>query len=321
MTNSDVQDTRDVLDDGLEGRPSRPSGRALAAASAAVAVMAGIAGWQALVDDAPADPGPVTTAPSAAAGVDDVPVLSTGDQAFLAGDAPTPELLRGLWRLDNPTDSRMLFLFTDDGGFRYDDSGNLTEQPLATGNYRVEGDTISVDVDGGVAGCAGQTLVLRGAVNDLGGLNLVPVDADPTSCDRPARHRWVLEQLLPTNPGWMAFTAPRGPHWDPLPGPESLVGTWLAGGGGYVIELHEDGTFTRLAGAGEVVDRGTWADGASTSMLTLTSGEESPTCRPGDRFALSQLRGRDLGTLAIQGEVERDDCGVPPWFGWFLLSS
>ena len=315
MTNSDLRDARDELDARIQSRRWRDRRMVLVAAAAVVAVVLGIVGWRALTDS---DPSPASAAPVADPSVV-LSELSASDEAFLAGDPPTPELLEGVWRLDNPTDSRMLFGFTADGQVRYDDTGRLTDDPLVSGSYAIEGDLITVEVDDGQAGCSGQTMAFRGAMNTGGGVDLVPVDAEPLSCGRPARTQWVLERVLPAHV-YADFVVPPGNRWDAPTGREALVGTWLAGGAHYIIELLADGRFTTIAGSGEVVDRGTWTDASSTTMLTLTSSADSPSCREGDTFALSNLRARDIGTLALQGELERNDCDLAPWLGWFMLA-
>jgi hypothetical protein len=319
MTNSDLRNARDELDSRIQGRRSRDRRLVLLAVAVVVATVVGIAGWRALTDDDPASSPDATSSAPDAAGSAVPSELSDADQAFLTGNPPTPELLEGVWRLDNPTDSRMLFLFTVDGDVRYDDTGQLTGDPLVTGTYAIDGDLVSVEVDGGQAGCSGRTMEFRAAMNSGGGVHLVPVDAEPTSCDRPFRHQWVLEQVQPARV-FADFVVPPGRRWDPPAGQEALLGTWMAGGANYLIELQADGSFTTLAGAGEVVDRGTWTDTAGTTELTLTSSADSPSCSAGDRFTLSHLRAGDVGTVAIQGDLERNDCDLAPWLGWFLLA-
>jgi hypothetical protein len=52
-----------------------------------------------------------------------------GDEAFLTGDAPTPDLLRGVWRKD---DAHLLLRFTEDGEVRFDDSGSVPTRSRTT---------------------------------------------------------------------------------------------------------------------------------------------------------------------------------------------
>lgn len=317
VTDSDLRDARAEVDQLIENRRQRNRRRGLVAAAAAVTVVAGVAVWQGWQGD-DTTPSPAEPVPSPA-----LSDLSDADAKFLSGDAPTPELLQGWWRLDNPTTSRMLFSFTADGAIRYDDTGQLSEDPLVEGTYEIVGDLITVDVSGGSAGCAGQTLSLRAAVNESGGLNVLPVDAASASCGSPVlRPQWVLEQELPMSEGLDGLKAPPGASWDPPVGHETVGGTWMAPSGGYVVEMRMDGSYSLLAGHGEVVDRGTWADDDSSTRLTLTSSADSPTCRAGDQFVLSLLRARTLGALVLQGDLERNDCGAASWpgNGWFKLA-
>ena len=153
-------------------------------------------------------------------------------------------------------------------------------------------------------------------------MRVIPVDMGSDGCGRATRTRWVLEQILPTSDETGDLKAPPGVSWDPVADEEALTGTWLDPGGGSVLELRTDGSYTGLAGEAEVVDVGTWAADASSSLLTITSSADSATCREGERFVLSRLRVRDLGTLVLQGDLERNECDRP-WTGggWFLLSS
>ena len=316
MTNSDLRDARDELDARISGRRARDRRLVLVAVAVAVAVVAGIAGWKALGSEEP-DP-----APKASTGADAPPrppELSSGDEAFLSGDPLTPELLEGVWRLDNPTDSRMLLGFTADGSVRYDDTGQLTGTPVMSGTYAIEGDRITVEADGGQAGCSGRTLEFRGAMNSTGVVHLIPVDAEPYGCGRPLRRQWVLERLMPPHV-YADFVIPPGRRWDPVAGPDALLGTWLASSAKYVIELLPDGSFTTLGGAGEMIDRGTWTTGDATRQVTLVSAADSPSCRVGDTFRLLHLRARDIGALALQGDLERNDCNLVPWEGWVKLA-
>ena len=313
VTDSELQDARVAVEDRIEGGRQRDRRRGLAAAAAVAAVVVGVATWQGLRSDdaapSPAEPVPTPT----------LSPLADADEMFLAGDTPTPELLRGVWRLDNPTESRMLVMFAADGGMRYDDTGRLFEDPLVYGTYDIAGDLITVQVDGGAAQCQGTTLALRAAVNEGGGLNLVPVDT-AEACGRPMRHQWVLEQQLPTPEGH-ALNAPPGASWDRLTDREAVVGDWYVGGGGQLLELRVDNTYSVLAGYGDVVDRGSWVDDESSNRLTLTSSADSPTCREGDTAVLADLRGRFLGALVLRSTVERDDCAAGyAEEAWFQLA-
>ena len=157
VTDSELRDARVAVEDRIEGGRQRDRRRGLVAAAAAAAVVVGVATWQGLSGD-DASPSPAPPGPSTAA-------LSDEEQEFLTGDALTTENLPGVWRLDN---SHWLFMFTSDGGFRYDETGRLSAHPRAYGTYAVDGDTISVDIDGGSAGCAGKAIALRAVVTAKG---------------------------------------------------------------------------------------------------------------------------------------------------------
>jgi hypothetical protein len=311
MTNSDLREAREHLDSPPRGRRTRDR---ILVLGASVAVILAVGAWQLLRDD-DASPAPVKPEPTPSASA-----LSTIDEAFLQGEPPTPALLEGVWRLDNPDASRMLFAFTGDMGFRYDDTGRLSEDPLVDGGYELDGDLITVHVDGGLAQCQGQEFALRAVVNDNGGLNVLPVGDGAVSCSAPLRQQWVLEQVLPMPDGPGEVTLPPADDW-PAPGHDTFVGSWLAQDAGYILELRMEGSYSVLAGHGEVVDRGTWVDDHSSTRLTLTSTSDSPTCEAGARFVLGGLRAKDIGAVNLRGTPERDDC-AGGWAreAWFKLS-
>jgi hypothetical protein len=130
----------------------------------------------------------------------------------------------------------------------------------------------------------------------------------------------VLEQVLPT-PEDTDLKAPPGARWAALAGPDVVPGAWFDPTGGVVVELRPDGSYTALTGTAQVADLGTWTVDDSATRLSMVSAEETPGCAAGDQLVLSQLRQRDLGTLVIQADVQRDECGVL-WtgHGWFLLA-
>ena len=271
-----------------------------------------VATWQGLRGEDVAPP-PTSPAPSPTSSE-----LSDAEVAFLQGGPVTAAGLPGVWRLDNKT---MLFMFTADGGFRYDDTGRLSSDPQVEGTYAVDGDTITVDVEGGTAECAGQTLALRAVVTPDGPLHIVPVGADPRDCEGPFSDQWVVEQILPVSDYWSAIQAGPGANWDPPAGYDAVQATWFDTQGAFLVELRDDGTFTRLSGTGETVDRGTWDLDESVSRITMVSSADSPTCRDGDLFVLTNLRTRVFGILNLQGDLARNDCNVP-WqgTGWVRLA-
>jgi hypothetical protein len=301
VTDSELRDARGAVEDRIEGGRQRDRRRGLVAAAAAAAVVVGVATWQGLSGD-DASPSPAPAGPSIAP--------SDEDQAFLTGDAPTTENLPGVWRLDN---SHWLFMFTSDGGFRYDETGRLSAHPRAYGTYAVDGDTISVDVEGGSAACAGKAITLRAVVTPNGPLHVLPEGSDPSSCGAPFGAQWVLEPVLPAGYYSELQTIPSG-NWPPPAGYSDVQGTWYDPTGGYLVELRDDGTYSTITGTTELTDRGTWTADPSLTRLSLVSGADSPTCREGDRFILDNLRVKDFGRLNLEGDLGRNDCDVA-WNG------
>ena len=107
----------------------------------------------------------------------------------------------------------------------------------------------------------------------------------------------------------------------PAAGSEDLPGDWYDPQGGYLVEVRDDGTYSTIIGSTELADNGTWTVDPSLTRLTLVSGADSPTCREGDRFVLDNLRAKEVGVLALQGDLGRNDCDVA-WqgTGWFRLA-
>ena len=130
----------------------------------------------------------------------------------------------------------------------------------------------------------------------------------------------MLEQVLPTG-FFSELRSGPGANWDPPAGYDAVRGTWYDPQGGYLVELRDDGTYSTITGSTEVADSGTWTVDASVTRLTLVSGADSPTCREGDRFVLDNLRAKDVGALALQGDLGRNDCDVA-WqgTGWVRLA-
>jgi hypothetical protein len=309
VTDSELRDAREAVEDRIEGGRQRDRRRGLVVAAAAAAVVVGVATWQGLSGD-DASPSPAPPGPSTAA-------LSDEEQEFLTGDALTTENLPGVWRLDN---SRWLFMFTADGGFRYDETGRLSAHPRAYGTFALDGDTISVDIDGGSAGCAGKTIALRGVVSLEGPIHVLPVGSDPSSCGAPVAARWVLEPVLPA--GYFSqYSNGPGVNWDPPADHDAVQGNWYDPTGGYLVELREDGTYSTITEPTTLADSGTWTVDPSVTRLTLVSGADSPTCREGDLFVLDNLRAKDFGRLNLQGDLGRNDCDVA-WTGagWLHLA-
>jgi hypothetical protein len=309
VTDSELRDARVAVEDRIEGGRQRDRRRGLVVAAAAAAVVVGVATWQGLSGD-DASPSPAPPGPSTAA-------LSDEEQEFLTGEALTAENLPGVWRLDN---SRWLFMFTADGDFRYDETGRLSAHPRAYGTFALDGDTISVDIDGGSAGCAGKTIALRGVVSAEGPIHVLPVGTDPSRCGAPFAAQWVLEPVLPA--GYFSqYSNGPGVNWEPPADHDAMLGNWYDPMDGYLVELREDGTYSTITGTTTLSDRGTWSVDESVTRLTLVSGSDSPTCREGDLFVLDNLRAKDFGRLNLQGDLGRNDCDVA-WTGagWVHLA-
>jgi len=116
VTESDLRDARSEVERRrIDSRGCRRT-VATAAAAAVVIPALGFAAFQTLSGEdksaPPANSGPTTPA--------DV------DADFLTGNAPTPQLIDGLWRVLN---GALLMLFDVDGTMRFDKSGMLYSNP------------------------------------------------------------------------------------------------------------------------------------------------------------------------------------------------
>ena len=224
-----------------------------------------------------------------------------------------------MWRLDN---SRWLFMFTSDGGFRYDETGRLSAHPRAYGTYAVDGDTISVDIDGRLGRvCREDHRPARQWCLRTGPIHVLPVGSDPSSCGAPFAAQWVLEPVLPV--GYFdsatgtvpASTGTRRPATTPC---------WATGTtrqGGYLVELRDDGTYSTITGTtswptaapGPSTRRSPgspWSAGRTRRRVARGTGSSSTTCGR-----------RTSAVLGLQGDLGRNDCDVA-WqgAGWFSLA-
>ena len=309
VTESDLRYARVAVDERAASQRQRNRRRGVVAAAAASALVVGVATWQGLSSEG-TTPSPTPPAPSPSP-------LTDMEQEFLTGDVVTAGILPGVWRLDNGS---TLFLFTPDGRFSFDDTGQLTTDPRVDGTYAVEGDTISVDVDGGTSDCAGTTIALRAVVSEAGTLHVLPAGREASGCDAPSTYQWVLEPVLPAG-FFSEITSAGGRNWDAPAGYDSVQATWYDPQEGYLVELRDDGTYSTIKGTTDLADRGTWTVGRSVTRLTLVSGGDSPTCREGDRFVLDNLRVLQDGVLNLQGDLGLDDCDLG-WkgTGWLRLA-
>lgn len=298
VTESDLRDAREAVDDRLDERRQHDRRRTLAIAGAAAVLIPilGFAAFESLGgEDKSAPPvSPVPTSPDA-------------NDDFLTGETPTPELLQGVWRVDNDT---LLLRFTADGEVRFDNGGQLFATPAVLGTFEVEGDLITVNVDGGVAVCGPQTFAMRASLPEPGAMHFVHTQPGTGNCSSTQDERWVLEQVLPTNSKFLrGLKVHVKGDWNPPVGLSSLYGDWMAEGGGRVLELARNGVYFVADESGDAVDRGRWSFDGSASRITLVSGGSSPSCDQGDRVVLGGVEQTDPGTLNMRGTVEQDTCG------------
>ena len=119
--------------------------------------------------------------------------VSPADEAFLTGSAPTPELLRGVWRQEGDV---LLLRFSPPNLVSFDNGGLLFESPAVQGTYAIAGDLITVSVDGGYAGCGGQEFAMRASLPQEGELRFVHTQPGTGNC-APGNERWSLQQVHP----------------------------------------------------------------------------------------------------------------------------
>ncbi len=305
VTESDLRDAHNAVDERIDSRRQRNRRRTVVAAAAAAVLIPAMAfaSFQVLGSNdetaPPANPGPTDA-------VDP-------DAGFLTGSAPTPELLEGVWRVDNGTST---LLFRNDGTVLLDGRGKLYADSVV-GAYTIAGDLITIDVEGGPSGCvAPQRLAMRAAQPEAGLLHVVHTEPMTGNCLSDQDERWVLEQVLPTNAGWAGIDWSED-EFQSLATPADLHGDWVAQGGGHLLELTSDGTpsgadgvYYVAAASGEVVDDGQWTLDASRSQLRLVSSGTSQTCDEGDRLVLGELTLVDSHPSdAFRGTVELNACG------------
>lgn len=306
VTESDLRDARDAVDERIDSRRQRDRRRIVTAAAVAALLIPvlGVVAFQTLGGDDKSAP-PVSPAP---------PSPNVND-AFLTGSAPTPDLLEGVWRVDNGT---VLLRFTTDGAIQFDDGGELYSDPSATGRYEIAGDLITVTVAGGPAGCAGQVFAMRASLPEPGVMRFVHTQPGTGNCspqpfpvdDPPGPHLdvwWALEQVLPTSQGLAELNLSPAGGWRPLSDQSALYGDWLAEGGRYVLEISPDGSYLVADESGEPIERGGWSLRASD--LTLTSSGLSD-CNDRDRLVLGGVEQVEVGITLMRGTVEQNTCGA-----------
>ena len=297
VTDSDLRIARARIDERVERRhrQERRLVAVVAAAAAVVLLVAGLLVVQSLGSDTrtapPADRGPTQADPF----VD-----------FLHGEDPTPELVQGVWRLDN---GGVLMRFAPPDVVSFDRGGRLFGNPSVQGTYSITDDRITITVEGGPAGCGGQQIGIRASVPKPGTMHFIHTRPGTGSCSTAQDESWVMEQVLPTSAGIRNTVFSTETGWKPLVDGVDLAGSWFAEGGDYVLELEPSGAYHVAAGAGEQVDQGDWSRDAS--RLTFTSRPDSVECSASDQLELVNVEYVDPQTIAIRSTVRTNDCAVP----------
>jgi len=298
MTDSDLRDAWEDIDDRIQSdkRQHRRSMVAVAAAAVLVLVL-GVGAFLTLdaEDKAapPANQGPTPT-PS--------PSVDT-HATFLTGGAPTVEDLQAVWRLDN---GNVIMRFAPPDLVSFDHDGRLFDNPGVQGRYTLDGDTIRITVDGGPYGCGGREIAMRASVPEEGKLHFVITEQGEGACAGLPDQRLVMERMLPLA-GYEDFLASRERGWQPVTDSQTLIGTYFAEGGGYLLELDRGNQYHVASGTGEQVDYGEWA--LERGKLTLTSWPDSVQCSSQDRLVMGNLEFTRPHTTMIRFDVQRNDCG------------
>ncbi len=310
VTESDLISARGAVDERIDDRRRRDRRRTLVAAAAA-AVLVLVAGVAAIQNMDGAD----RTAPPA----DPAPTTSDPQADFLTGLAPTADLLRGVWRLDNGT---VQMRFSAPNAIAVDDGGRLYGNPGVRGTYVIDGDRITVTVEGGPDGCSGQELAMRASFPAApvgpGILRLVHTRPGTGTCSRSQDERWVMEQVLPTSQSLAGVGFSNESGWLPLVSRQALHGLWMAEGGGYALEVDPGGTYFVADDSGDPVDRGQWS--LRGTDLTLTSSAGSARCNAGDRLVLGAVEQTNPVTRVLRSTVQENTCHAP-WAPatWILI--
>jgi hypothetical protein len=311
VTESDLTDAREGVMERLELGRERGRRRTVGAvvAAAGVVPLVGLAVARSLDSDRSVAPlAPVT--PSTP-----VETITAEPDGWLTGRAPTPALVQGVWREDN---GGVQMRFAADGAFASDDRGRIFLDPGLAGTWELTGDTITIDVTGGAAGCAGQTVVMRLSLAEKGVLHDTPTKPAPTGCAFLGGTWGALEQVLPTSPAIARFRNSDQESWTPWPRRSHLDGLWMVEGGGYAMQIGTDGSYVVADRSGEPVDRGRWS--FQGTQLTLTSTARSVACSQGDRLVWSGVEQLNPGTFALRATVRDNTCHAP-WAAthWIMI--
>jgi hypothetical protein len=125
--------------------------------------------------------------------------------------------------------------------------------------------------------------------------------------------------MLPTSQSWADADFSSEGGWQPLLEENTLYGSWLAQGGGHILEIDPEGSYyVADESAAEPIDRGQWT--LRGSDLTLTSSAKSTTCNRGDQLVLGAVEYIDPGTSALRSTVQKNTCGAA-WAtaAWILI--
>ena len=313
VTESDLRNARDAIVERIDSRRQGTRRRTVIAVAAAAVLIfvVGVAAFLTLDGDRetapPANPSPTTSDPEA---------------DFLTGGAPTPDLLQGVWRLDN---GGVQMRFSAPNGISFDTSGRLYGDPAVHGTYVIADDLITVSVDGGPAGCGGQEFAMRASLPDApvgpGTLRLVHTQPGTGNCVAVQDEKWVMEQVAPASQFMVDLVFSTESGWQPLVGESALYGLWLAEGGGYVLEIDPGGSYYVADESGEPIDRGQWSLRGG-SDLTLTSSAGSTECSEGDRLAMGAVQqvSPGTGTRALRSTLQENTCSAA-WVpaAWILV--
>ena len=223
---------------------------------------------------------------------------------FLTGDAPTPEQVSGLWRVDDGT---VTMLFSSNGSVQLDDSGEVVSDPKLIGSYSIDGQLITFDWNDD-SPCSGRPLEMRASIEKPGLMHVVATSPSSGKCLPFGSYQTTLERALPTYRELAGIVAATAGGWKPLTDPDALAGDWLAERGGFVMEINPDGRYFVLDDSSAIVDAGEWSLRGST--LTLTSSGEWTGCGAGDVLKVGSVeQTANPGTLVFRGDVLRNDCG------------
>jgi hypothetical protein len=307
VTDSDLRDAWAGINDRIESeRPDRRRTVVAVAAAAVIVLVLGVAAFLTLDGDDTAAP-PAKPGPS--------PTPSIDNHAdFLVGRPATDEALRGIWRLDN---GGVIMRFAAPDLVSIDREGRVFENPGIQGRYAIDGENVTITIDGGPSGCGGQQIAMRASVPKASRLRFVITEQGKSACVGLQDQRLVMERVLPTDPGFASFRAEKH-GWLPLTDSHGLYGTWFAQGGGYVLELGLGGTYHVATGTGEQVDYGGWT--LKRTRLTLTSWPDSVGCTTNDKLVMGDMEFVRSGTTSIRFTVRQNDCGGA-WTpkAWFLV--